>query len=132
MPTRAGRTVVVCAVGGDAHDMAVRMLGDFFRWGGWRVRCLGAGTPAQDVLGAVADAGADVVALSATMANHVAAVLATVRALRADERTRAVKVLVGGHPFNVTPDLWRELGADGWAPDAVLAVELGERFMTAG
>ena len=131
-PARAGRTVVVCSVGGDAHDMAVRMLSDFFRWNGWSVRSLGAAMPAADLVQAVADARADVVALSATMLSHVAAVLATVRALRADERTRDLKLLVGGHPFNVAPDLWRELGADGWAPDAQRAVDLAEQLVSAG
>jgi methanogenic corrinoid protein MtbC1 len=128
---RDGRTVVVCAVGGDAHDMAVRMLGDFFRWDGWRVRSLGSATPAPDVVQAVADAGAQVVALSATMISHVGAVIATVRALRADERTRDVRVLVGGPPFNVARELWREVGADGWAADAPGAVEQAERLVTA-
>jgi methanogenic corrinoid protein MtbC1 len=126
---REGRTVVVCAVGGDAHDMAVRMLGDFFRWNGWRVRSLGSATPAPDVVQAVADADAQVVALSATMVSHVSAVVETVRALRADERSRHARILVGGHPFNVARELWREVGADGWAPDATAAVEQAEQLV---
>ena len=35
------------------RPISVRMLGDFFRWNGWRVRSLGSATPAPDVVHAV-------------------------------------------------------------------------------
>jgi methanogenic corrinoid protein MtbC1 len=31
-------------------------------------------------------------------------------------------VLVGGYTFNIVPDLWKKVGADGYAPDAGEAV----------
>ena len=40
-----------------------------------------------------------------------------------------VKVLVGGRPFNVDPDLWNKVGADGYAPDARAAVALAEELV---
>ena len=43
--------------------------------------------------------------------------------------TKGVKVIVGGYPFNVAPELWRELEADGSAPSAVEAVALGNRIV---
>jgi methanogenic corrinoid protein MtbC1 len=42
-----------------------------------------------------------------------------------------VLVLVGGYPFNLAPDLWRRIGADGWAPDAQLAVERAGELLAA-
>jgi len=41
-----------------------------------------------------------------------------VRALRANQETRDLRIMVGGHAFNREPDLWREIGADGYARDA--------------
>ena len=60
----------------------------------------------------------------------MAAARDTVRAVRADPRTRSVRVLVGGNPFNVADDLWREIGADGWAADAAGAVLRAEELVT--
>ena len=36
-------------------------------------------------------------------------------------------VVVGGRVFNVTEDLWRVVGADGWGADARAAVETASR-----
>jgi methanogenic corrinoid protein MtbC1 len=44
---------------------------------------------------------------------------------------REIKILVGGYPFNVAPDLWQELGADGQANDAGEAVGLANRMLGA-
>jgi methanogenic corrinoid protein MtbC1 len=50
-----------------------------------------------------------------------------VRALRANQGTRDVRVLVGGHAFNRERGLWRDIGADGYAPDAESALTAAER-----
>ena len=33
-----------------------------------------------------------------------------------------VKIMAGGYPFNVSPNLWKKVGADGWAPNAQKAI----------
>jgi methanogenic corrinoid protein MtbC1 len=37
--------------------------------------------------------------------------------------------MVGGHPFNVDPALWRTVGADGTAADADAAVALAGHWL---
>ena len=44
---------------------------------------------------------------------------------------RDATVLVGGYPFNVAPDLWREVRADGHAHDAQEALGLANRLLGA-
>jgi hypothetical protein len=34
------------------------------------------------------------------------------------------KILVGGQVFRFAPDLWRDVGADGFAKDALETIEL--------
>lgn len=65
---------------------------------------------------------ADVVGISATMVAHVDAVRRLVQGIRDDARGRAVRILVGGYPFNLAGSLWQAVGADGSAPDARAAV----------
>ena len=40
-----------------------------------------------------------------------------------------IKILVGGYPFNLARDLWRQVGADGHAPDAQEAVWAATRLL---
>jgi methanogenic corrinoid protein MtbC1 len=69
-----------------------------------------------------------VVALSATMTFHVRALADLIAAIRASRVGDRVKVMVGGYPFNAAPELWRRVGADGWARDAVEAVAVAGRL----
>ena len=115
------RTLVAACVGGELHELGARMVADFFEMEQWKTLYLGANTPNAAIIGAVRDADADVLALSATMAFHVNDIAEIIGLLRADTALADTRVLVGGYPFNVAPDLWRRVGADGYAPDATTA-----------
>jgi methanogenic corrinoid protein MtbC1 len=59
------------------------------------------------------------------MTFHIRAVenlIATVRA------SNNVKILVGGYPFNLEPELWKRVGADAYATDASEAVAVASRL----
>jgi MerR family transcriptional regulator, light-induced transcriptional regulator len=118
-----GRSLVATCVAGDLHEIGVRMVADFFEMEGWDTFYLGANTPTADVVRTLIDRRAAALAVSATMTYHVRAVAALIEAVRANEATRQVKVLVGGYPFNVAPELWRQVGADASAADAQGAIE---------
>ena len=45
-------------------------------------------------------------------------------AVRQQPAASAVTIVVGGHGFSGQPDLWREVGADGYGQDAIEAVRL--------
>ena len=128
---RIGRTLVAACVGEELHELGVRMVADFFEMEGWDTHYLGAATPTASIVGQVRERGADLLLLSATMSYRVGAVAEIVSALRTDEQTRTTKVLVGGYPFNLAPELWRRVGADGYAPDAGAALEVGGQLMAA-
>jgi MerR family transcriptional regulator, light-induced transcriptional regulator len=124
---RNGRRLVATCVSGELHEIGMRMVADFFELDGWDTYYLGANMPTESVVRAVCERGADVLAISATMTFHVSAVaemLAEVRRCAAD----GLKVLVGGYPFNLSSRLWRQVGADGYAPDALGAVEAANRL----
>ncbi|GAB4281279.1 MAG: B12-binding domain-containing protein [Coriobacteriia bacterium] len=126
-----GFTLIAACVGGELHEIGMRMVADFFEMGHWDTHYLGANTPAPAIVEATAEKGADVLALSTTMAFHVPDVADVVEAVRADTRTRAVKVIVGGYPFNLVPDLWKRVGADGYARNAPQAVSLADEMVCA-
>jgi len=128
---RTGRRIVVTCVAGDLHELAPRIVADFFEMEGWDSFYLGANTPHGAVVDTIARRQVDALAVSATMAAQVPDLRALVALVRATDHTRRVPVLVGGATFNRHPDLWRSVGADGTAVDAVDAVVVAERLLLA-
>ncbi|MFP4312271.1 MAG: B12-binding domain-containing protein, partial [Nitriliruptoraceae bacterium] len=127
MSPRNGRSIVVASVGGDLHEVGARMLADLFELRGWESTFLGANTPVEELVALVVDTAPDVLAISATLPTHVEQVRASITALR-DAGSDTI-VLVGGRPFLQVTDLWRQVGADGTAPDARSAVEEATRLL---
>ncbi|HEX8352302.1 MAG TPA: cobalamin-dependent protein [Pyrinomonadaceae bacterium] len=123
-----GRRLVATSIAGELHEMGGRIIADFFEMEGWDTYYLGANSPTPAILQALAERKAHVLAVSATMTFHVGAVEELVTAIRASEGLRAVKIMVGGYPFNVEPELWRRLGADAYAADASEAVAAAGRL----
>ena len=121
---RIGHRAVVTCVGGELHELGARMVADFFEIEGWDAYYLGANTPADSILRTLKERDAEVLAISATMTFHVGDVADLVARVRSEEATKMVRVLVGGYPFNLSPGLWRTIGAHGYAPDAQEAVAL--------
>lgn len=122
-------TVMVASVKGNLHDIGAQLVSDQLEFAGYRSLFLGANTPAPDMALAVDHYAVDLLAVSAGVGLHVrttAHLIATVRAGRPE-----LPILVGGGPFNLVPDLWRKVGADGWARSARTAVEEVGRLLDA-
>lgn len=125
---RANRRLVAACVGGDLHEIGVRMVADFFEMEGWDTYYLGANTPVTGIVRAVVEYRPDAVAISATMSYHVTEVADVLNAIKSAHR-HPPKLLVGGYPFSVDRELWQKVGADGWASNASEAVELAIRLI---
>jgi len=126
---RRGRslgTVVLGAAPGDAHSLPVSMLADVMRSRGYRVVDLGGNVPLASFTAAVAGTdGLAAVGISVGDAACLAAAGEVVAALRDVGRSGvsgAVPILVGGPATDAA--VAAELGADGWAPDAITTSNL--------
>jgi len=120
-------TLVATCVAGDLHELGARMVTDFFEMDGWNTYYFGAGSSSQAVVATVAQRRARVLAISAPY--HVSAVGELIEKIRAHPACGRVKIMVGGYPFRVDPDLWSKLGADGSATDAQQAISLANRWV---
>lgn len=131
---RRNRTVLTACVGEELHEIGIRMVADFFTLDGWDVYPTGANTPAKSILAAIREQKADVVALSITMPDRIAGLDYLIRSLRADKAMAGVKVVVGGYPFAILPELGKQIGADAVAASGVEAVAAANRLLekTAG
>lgn len=129
---RVGRTMVATSVAGELHELGVRMVADFFEMEGWGTYYLGANTPAASVVQAVAERKAQVLGISATMTFHLRAVEELITLARKTAGCEDTKIMVGGYPFQLEPDLWKQLGADLYAADAQQAIYLVGRLYDGG
>ncbi|HEV2705814.1 MAG TPA: cobalamin-dependent protein [Pyrinomonadaceae bacterium] len=117
-----GRRLVATSIAGELHEVGARIVTDFCEMEGWDTYYLGANCPTPSIMQALADRKAHVLAVSATMTFHLRAVEELVAAVRASEQLREIKIIVGGYPFKVEPELWKRIGADASAADASDAV----------
>ena len=129
MPRSAdkGRTVLSASVSGNLHDIGLRIVADHFEMDGWRSIFLGANMPIRDFVQAMRDFEPDLIALSAGLAINVRAAAAAIDALRLESPD--CKILVGGRAFSLVSSLWKDVGANACAGNAVEAVLQGNRLM---
>lgn len=119
---RNGRSMVATCVGGELHEIGVRMVADFFELNGWDSYYLGSNVPADSVRRALIERRAELLAISATMTFHLPKVTELIEAVRKDPELRNVRIMVGGYPFLRSENLYRQIGADGFAVSAEDAV----------
>jgi methanogenic corrinoid protein MtbC1 len=123
---RNGRRMIATCVGGELHEIGARMVADFFEMDGWDTYFLGANTPTEGVLRAIAERKAEVLAISATMTIHIDKVSELIAEVRRTKLDEGIKILAGGYPFNIAPSLWKSVGADAYARDAQQALVAAE------
>jgi methanogenic corrinoid protein MtbC1 len=115
---RTGRRAVAMCVGGELHEVGLRIITDLLELDGWQTWYLGASVPPAAAVQLCVDRKADVLLVSATLPPHISAVAEVIRLFRARPELGAARVLVGGRAFHRAPDLWRTIGADGYGADA--------------
>jgi methanogenic corrinoid protein MtbC1 len=110
---QAKSVIVVCPTE-EFHEIGARMVADFFDLCGFKTTFVGANTPQEEILEAIAFLKPTYVAVSATNTYSLVPAkraLAQIRDVR--ERSRSdFKIIVGGNAFHKNPELVQEMGAD--------------------
>ncbi|MCX6396862.1 MAG: cobalamin-dependent protein [Propionibacteriales bacterium] len=113
---------------GSLHQVGLRMVVDLLEFEGWETSYVTSTDPG-DIVDHVAQHQASVLAISVSMPGQIPHVQALIAAIRSDPRARDVKVLVGGRPFTVAPELVSAIGADDFASSAADAVTTCNRLV---
>jgi methanogenic corrinoid protein MtbC1 len=129
-----GKRVLAMSVGGDLHDLGIRMVADIFEMEGWSTEYLGANMPTSEVLLALSgehgQPAFDLIALSANTTLSVRAVATFIAAVRSHPTAGSIPIVVGGGAFRSVEDLWKVVGADGFAKDAMSALRVAEQLVS--
>lgn len=127
---RVGKSIVATTIGGDLHEIGIRMVSDFFEMEGWDTFYLGANSPASDVIEEIINRKADMLAISVTMSNFLSNAKELIKSVRQNLECGDVRILIGGRPFKIYDSFWEKFGADGFAGNAHEAVEIANRLTT--
>ncbi len=123
---RAG-TVVIGSVAGDIHEIGKTLVGTMLAASGFQVYDLGVDVPTKTFVDKVKETGADILGLSALLTTTMTVQREIIDALVEAGIRDQVKVVLGGAP--VSQEWTDTIGADGYAEDAVGAVNLAKGLM---
>jgi 5-methyltetrahydrofolate--homocysteine methyltransferase len=118
--------VVIGTVKGDLHDIGKNLVGMMMEGGGFEVVDLGIDVSVERFVEAVRIHKPAFVAMSALLTTTMKEMKQTILALEKEGLRRQVRVIVGGAP--VTERFAKEIGADGFAPDATSVVAMLKSF----
>lgn len=118
--------VVVGTVKGDLHDIGKNLVAMMLEGAGFEIVDLGTDVSPEQFVKAIKE-GADVAGLSALLTTTMPAMGETIKAIEEAGLRDQVKVIIGGAP--VTADYAKQIGADGYAPDASQAAALAKELI---
>jgi len=119
--------VVIGTVKGDLHDIGKNLVAMMLEGAGFEIVDLGTDVSPEKFVNAVRENRPDLVAMSALLTTTMPAMIATIKALQEAGLRSQVKVMIGGAP--ITEDYARQIGADGFSPDASRAVTLARSLV---
>jgi len=122
-------TVVLGTTKGDIHEIGKMLVGTLLQAHGFRVYDLGVDVSGETFSARARAVNADIVGISALLTTTMRNQKTVIEALQKDGLRAQVKVMVGGAP--VTRRWAEEIGADGYAKDAMSAVALAVSLMEA-
>lgn len=119
--------VVLGTVAGDIHDIGKTIVGAMLFAAGFEVFDLGKDVPTEQFVDKAKEVNAGIVGASALLSTSLPMQREIVRAVVAAGLRDKVKLLFGGAP--VTEEWVREIGGDGYAPDAVEAAKVAKSLL---
>ncbi len=119
--------VVIGTVRGDIHEIGKSLVATMLAANGFEVHDLGVDVPVEKFVDTVKQTGSVLVGLSALLTTTMGGQKTVVEALKQAGLRDRVRVMVGGAP--VTQKWAHDIGADGYAQDAVAAVDLATRLV---
>ena len=119
--------VLVGTVRGDMHDIGKNLVITMLRGVGFEIQDMGVNVPMERIVEQVSEYQPDILGLSALLTTTMPEMKRVIDALKARGLRNNVRVMVGGAPVN--EKYAKDIGSDGYAPDAGEAVDLAKKLM---
>ena len=123
--TESSKKAVFATVKGDQHDIGKNLVSMMLEGAGFELVDMGVDVPISKIAPEVKKTNADLVAISALLTTTMLAMEPAIKKIK--EVDENIPVVVGGAPL--TQDFADKIGADGFAPDALRAIDLAKRLL---
>ena len=121
-------TVVIGSVAGDIHEIGKTLVGTMLAVNGFQVHDMGVDVKNETFIAKVKETGASILGLSALLTTTMTVQRQVIKELEEAGIRDQVKVIIGGAPISQE---WSDtIGADGYAEDAIGAVELAKNLVS--
>jgi len=121
--------IVLGTVEGDLHEIGKTLVGTMLTANGFLVTDIGVDKKPEEFIAAIKETDADIVGASALLTTTMLQQKKLIASLEEAGLRESVKVMIGGAP--VTEGFAEEIGADGYAEDAISSVDLAFRLIDA-
>lgn len=119
--------VVIGTVRGDLHDIGKNIVATMLESAGFEIYDLGVDVAPEDFVKKAEEVKADIIAMSALLTTTMIEMKNVIEELKKSGMRNKVKVIIGGAP--ITEEYAKEIGADGYAEDAVKAVRVCKELL---
>ena len=122
--------IVIGTIEGDIHDIGKTLVATMLLANGFEITDLGADVPVSKFIEEAMTKKAHCIAISALLTTTMNGQKKVIEELEEQSLKSKIKVIVGGAPCS---EEWaKDIGADGYAGDAVAAVSLVKNLLAAG
>jgi 5-methyltetrahydrofolate--homocysteine methyltransferase len=119
--------IVIGTVYGDLHSIGKGLVATLLNANGFEVIDLGVNVRANSFIESINSNSPDIIAMSALLTTTAPEMEHVIDSLKKTGIRNKIKVIVGGGP--ITQEFADDIGADGYEPTAVLAVELVKKLL---
>ncbi|MGB6864282.1 MAG: corrinoid protein, partial [Candidatus Aminicenantaceae bacterium] len=114
--------IVLGTVKGDLHDIGKKIVSIVLEREGYQVIDIGIDVPKEKFIDVLHEENPDILGMSALLTTTMSYMRDVIEAVRAESFKKHIKIIVGGAP--ITQSFADEIGADGYAPEAISGVDL--------
>ncbi|WP_157961657.1 cobalamin B12-binding domain-containing protein [Acuticoccus kandeliae] len=123
-----GRRAFLVPAPGEQHTFGLFMIETFLYRAGWQVDTVPSFS-VSEVQAFLAQNPVQLIAISASSERAIEGTSLAIGMMRGESRLDDVVIMAGGSPFNASPSLVQQVGADGTAEDARAAVTKADRLV---
>jgi len=117
--------ILIATIEGDLHDIGKNLVSMMLEGAGFEIVDLGVDVPIAKIADEAVKNGVQLVGISALLTTTMLAMEHAIREIKNGDPK--IKVMVGGAPLTI--EFAEKIGADGFAPDALRAIELAKNLL---
>jgi trimethylamine corrinoid protein len=126
---KTGGKVIIATVAGDIHDIGKDIVVFMLDVSGFEVYDMGVDVPIAKIVDKIKETGATIVGLSGFLTLAYDSMKQTIDAVDKAGLREKTRIMIGGG--QITPEIVEYTGADTWGKDAVEAVAIARKWMSA-